>query len=95
LLKFIGFARESKTLWFFMDKEAKELFMEQIIPGTTTCKLEGVGGRPNTCPNNPTRNENDHIPKLCKECPGNPVLSTKKDLPILYHDVREARYRTS
>lgn len=78
-----------------MGKEAKELFIEQIIPGTITCKLESVEGRPNTCPNNPARNAEDHIPKLCRECPQNPVSSSKNNIPNYYLKIRQSRYKKS
>ncbi len=38
-----------------------------------SCGLEGVGTRPEICPNNPWREEtkDNHRPRVCGECPTN------------------------
>lgn len=71
----------------------KELFTERIIQGANKCSMEGVGGRPNTCPNNPILNPQAHLPKICIDCEQVPVVSTKNQIPSFYLKQRQARHK--
>ncbi len=44
---------------------------DQIPP---SCALEGIEERPNECPNNPWRHPDNHRPKICQQCPGDPEI---------------------
>lgn len=80
-----SFAPEDKTPLLSFDKIIAKRHI-YIIPGTDICGLEGQQGRGNTCPNNPVRDPDQHIPKICRLCPEYPRIaySTKSDLPPSY-----------
>lgn len=46
------------------------------------CGLEGVGGRPIDCKNNPWKYQYNHRPKLCFRCPGNKDIPKTAEQPL-------------
>lgn len=73
--------RKTGKFCFFMAIEIPE------NPATaTSCGLEGVGGRPPDCKNNPWRYPKNHRPDLCRQCPADPEIAkvAKHSLPHVY-----------
>jgi hypothetical protein len=72
----------------------KQIPIQSFDPETGACSLEGKDGRATTCPNNPHRNSNQHLPDICVDCPIYPHVapSTKKELPSIYADLKRERH---
>jgi len=67
-------------------KAEPEVPLSQSFNPNGECNLERIGGRPNTCPNNPRWNNEKRSEKICAECFRNPGIatSTKGKLPSIY-----------
>lgn len=63
-----------------MDK--REQASIRINEGSNVCGLEGVGERPMDCPNNPWRHPENHRPRVCQQCPGDPEIWQVAKLPL-------------
>ncbi len=43
----------------------------RLEKGPDACGFEGVGQRPDVCPNNPWRFPENYRPRICQQCPTN------------------------
>lgn len=52
------------------------------LDGSDACGLEGVGERPEDCPNNPRRYPDNYRPNVCLQCPGNSEIWKASQMPL-------------
>lgn len=73
----------------------KEQAPFRIDKGSDTCGFEGVGTRPLDCPNNPWRHPENHRPRICQQCPGDPDIwqVAKEKLPANYIGLKQIARR--
>jgi hypothetical protein len=62
------------------------LFTKHIFPETDICMHEGKRERPKECLNNPMTHKNNHRPRVCEKCPGDPEIYQIAEigLPSIY-----------
>lgn len=75
-----------------MNPEIQQYIDKLIEDSPKGCGLEGVGSRPEDCPNNPWRHPDNYRPSVCFQCPGNPEIwkvADNKNFPSVYIQLKQ------